>query len=90
MMELITPTHDISADGRTVWVNGADGMCIGRFSKWGIDVHLDATGQLESGKQCLACTHTRPEPEDWIRFQELMQLHYGIQVEDRFKPEFLR
>lgn len=31
---------DISGDGRTVWIHGADGSCIGRFSKsFAMDVH---------------------------------------------------
>lgn len=30
---------EIDTDGRTIWVNGPDGCCLGRFSPFGIDAH---------------------------------------------------
>jgi hypothetical protein len=41
--------HEIISDGRTVWVNGSDGICLARFSRFGIDVHNDAFGQMAGG-----------------------------------------
>lgn len=30
--------REVISDGYTVWVNSIEGVCIGRFSKFGIDV----------------------------------------------------
>lgn len=82
--------HEIISDGRTVWVNDHTGFCTGRFSKFGIDVHKSLAAQIEGQSQCLACTHTRPTMADWVRFQKLMREHYGIVVEAKHRPDFLR
>jgi hypothetical protein len=37
--------QEIIGDGRTVWINAEDGICIGRFGRFGINVHHDANGQ---------------------------------------------
>lgn len=71
----------VSEDGSTVWVHALDGSTVGRFSKrFGLDVHTTVTQQMEGAAQCLHCTHTPPAPEDWQKFCELMQQHYGIAV----------
>lgn len=71
----------VSADGTTVWVHALDGSTVGRFSKrFGIDVHTTVTQQIEGAAQCLHCTHVQPGTEDWLKFCELMQQHYGIYV----------
>jgi hypothetical protein len=81
---MVEGTHyyiDVSADGRTVWVNGADGSCIGRFSKkFGLDVHKSAVDQLAGGSECLHCTHEPAGPAAWTEFRQQMQLHYQIDV----------
>ena len=83
MVEGLDYCIDISTDGRTVWVNGADGSCIGRFSKrFGLDVHKSATDQMAGGSQCLHCTHEPAGPAAWSQFREQMQLHYKIDVPD--------
>lgn len=79
----MTPLFDIdvSERGDTVWVTGADGSCIGRFSKkFGIDCHTKVTEQLAGAGQCLHCTHEPAGPADWQLFRDLMQIHYGIPV----------
>ena len=38
---------EVISDGRTVWVNGEDGCCFARFSRF--DVHNTAKGQVEGG-----------------------------------------
>ncbi len=80
---------EIVSDGRTVWVNGPDGCCLGRFSRFGIDVHKDAAGQ-QQGSQCLDCTHTTPTDMDWARFVLNMMLHHDVVVGDEHRPYFLK
>ena len=74
---------EVSPDGRTVWVHALDGSTVGRFSKvFGMDVHTTITAQLEENEpQCLHCTHTKPQREDWLKFCQLMKQHYNIQVD---------
>lgn len=81
MIEGVDYCIDVSADGRTVWVNGADGSCIGRFSKrFGLDVHKTSTEQIAGGSQCLHCTHEPAGPAAWDTFRAQMQMHYQINV----------
>lgn len=81
---------DVTSDGRTVWVNGADGCCLGRFSRAGIDVHKDYEGQMASGSQCLECKKGPTDLADWKRFRIAMRSHYGVSVAARHLPRFLR
>lgn len=55
----------------TIWVNKGGGA-IGRFSRFGIDVHHDTETQIALGKQCMDCTHSRPTQEEWLRFKSSM------------------
>lgn len=72
-----------SGDGRTVWVNAADGSCIGRFSKrFGLDVHNTASAQFAGADQCLFCTHEPPGQEGWTLFREKMKSLHGVEVPD--------
>lgn len=80
---------EIMSDGKTVWVNGADGCCLGRFSWAGIDVHKDAEGQQESG-QCLDCKAGPTTYEDWLRFKDGMLQHYNVKIAKKHIPQFLR
>jgi hypothetical protein len=69
----------VSQDGGTVWVNGADGASIGRFSKqFGMDVHRTSAEQLEGMGQCLACTHERAGAAEWDAFRSKMLEHHGV------------
>lgn len=81
---------EIHSDGRTVWVNGSDGCCLGRFSRAGIDIHRDAAAQMATGDQCLDCKAGPTTAEDWTAFQAGMQSHYGISVPNKHMPRFLR
>ena len=60
--------HEIISDGKTVWVNGADGMCLGRFSDAGVDVHRTSAEQAAGLLQCLDCCHALPFAEGWGRY----------------------
>lgn len=81
-------THEIFTDGRTVWVNGADGMCIGRYSRFGVDVHNDAEGQVATGKQCLECVHDLPPDQAWDRFRDAMRRHWAIEIDEALRPDY--
>jgi hypothetical protein len=82
--------HQIIADGKTVWVNSeTTGVCIGRFSRFGIDIHRDYATQSEKG-ECLDCTHSLPLIEDWHRFRDGMKTYYGVLIADSAMPLFLK
>lgn len=80
---------EIKTDGRTVWVNGMHG-CIGRFGRGGIDVHKTAAEQVESGTQCLLCTHGRPMLADWETFQAAMLKFYGTEIANTLMPGWVK
>jgi hypothetical protein len=83
------PAVEIIADGRTVWINGLDGMCLGRFSRFGVDVHKDFLGQALSGHQCLDCKAGANTKDDWEYFKRSMLAHYRVVVGDEHMPRFL-
>jgi len=80
--------YEILWDERTVWVNDETGCCIGRFSRFGVDVHKTGDEQMSSGSQCLDCIHDLPHPEAWDRFVASMQTHHGVAVPMEAKPAF--
>jgi hypothetical protein len=78
-----TATDAVRSDGVTVWVDTVAGFTVGRFSRFGIDVHTaDASG-------CIDCTHTKPGPREWVRFQNGMAAHHGIDVGEEHRPHWL-
>ncbi|RAH97839.1 hypothetical protein DLJ53_28830 [Acuticoccus sediminis] len=87
---MIGPVYDVWSDGNTVWVNSQTGMCVGRFSRRGIDVHRDLDEQLATGQQCLDCVHDLSPPEAWERFKASMTLHYGIEIGEHLRPAYAR
>lgn len=90
----MTKLYAIDSDGFTVWVNGHTGECLGRFGRYGIDVH-NTTEVQESGRpQCLYCTHGTVTAEDWHTFVSKMSQHHDIDpaelgeyVPDRFSQK---
>lgn len=79
----VLQTFDIQVaeDGRKVWVHAQDGSTVGRFDKrFGMDVHHTVTEQMDGKPECIECTHKPASREDWLRFCELMQTHYQIEV----------
>lgn len=80
---------EIVADGRTVWINHAEGYCIGRFGRVGSEVHRTMRDQYTGLGECLECRHGPTGPADWRAFQAAMLAHYGVTVSDRFAPRFL-
>lgn len=77
---------EITNDGTTVWVN-TELSNIGRFGRYGIDVHRTLDAQLQGASQCLACTHGPTHLAEWRRFQLLMLEHYGIEIIDWHMPQ---
>lgn len=76
---------DRSADGGTVWVHGADGSNVGRFSRrFGIDVHRVLAEQLAGADQCLHCTHAPAGPNDWEEFRRQMKAHHNVDIPEDF------
>lgn len=84
------PTTELIGDGRTVWVNAADGSNIARFGRYGIDVHTSITAQIDGAPQCLACTHGLTHLADWRRFQALVKHHYNVKVADDMMPDHIK
>lgn len=73
----------IETDGRVVWINGAL-MLLGRFSRLGIDVHVDG--------KCIgdSCSPGPCTLEHWREFQKKMLDLHRIKVPDKYMPTFLR
>lgn len=85
-MDKIKP--EIHTDGITVWVNTA--ICIGRFGRFGIDVHKGFEQQLQSGSECLHCTNEETTKADWEIFKAKMLEFHKVKVSDRYMPKRLR
>lgn len=75
--------HEITTDGRTVWVNSETGMCIGRFRAGLMDVHHDAEGQA-TGLHCLACASG--DEATFEAFVKEMKRHHDIDVPELYRP----
>jgi hypothetical protein len=83
--------YEITTDGTTVWVNKA--WMVGRFGRFGVDIHRDINQQATKG-ECLLCTHTTPPAqtgaEDWELFVTKMKELHGIDVPEEYRPERCR
>lgn len=77
---------EISTDGITVWVN-SEFACLGRFGRWGIDIH---TGDPTSPTECLFCTHTQTTLLDWELFRTRMMELHQVEVPPDYCPERFR
>lgn len=90
MKTRIIDNVEITTDGRTVWVNETTGCCIGRFSRFGLDVHRSMGEMITGAGECLHCTHGRPDKSGWAVFQAMMKLHHNVHVMDRYKPDWVQ
>ncbi len=86
MMYDETAQFQILSDGKVVWVNAADGCCVGRFAKSGIDIHHTGEVQVSLGEQCLDCRTGPCGADDWIYFQNGMMKAYGLAIGDEHRP----
>lgn len=77
--------YEILTDGTTVWVNGERGL-IGRFGVNGIDIHRPPLELLQTGSECLFCTHEKTTLQDWEVFVRRMKEFYGVQIGERYRP----
>lgn len=89
MVNARTPGVEVLWDGRTVWVNDATGCCIGRLSRFGVDVHRSGPEQVEDGQQCLDCVHLPPVLA-WPRFILSMAQHHGVLVPEEARPRAIK
>jgi len=64
----------------TVWIHASDGVTVGRFGKFGIDIHNSMEVQLETGVQCLLCTHRPVTINDWRIFREKANELWSIDI----------
>jgi hypothetical protein len=81
---------EILSDGSRVWVNNDQGMCVGRFSLAGVDIHKDYAAQASGEGQCLDCIPGPTDLKAWRIFQTLMHRHYSVGVDDTHMPQFVR
>jgi len=81
---------EVMGNGRAVWINADDGGSVGRFSAFGVDVHADATAQIETGQHCLACSSSLSPQAGWALFRSSLRDHYGISVPEDLCPDFAR
>ena len=82
------PAFLIDTDGRTVWVTGSDGSCIGRFGRMGVDVHRPFEQQLDGKGECLTCTHGPTGDAEWQLFVAEMLRHHEVGINDAYRPAY--
>jgi hypothetical protein len=74
-----------------VWIHCSDGSTIGRFGKFGVDLHNTVSEQLLGKSQCRLCTHGRTTVADWDLFREKVKAWWDLDVlEDAFDIKFLK
>lgn len=83
----MTAGYEVISDGVTVWVN--KGWLLGRFGRYGIDIHRDINEQSTKG-ECLHCTHTETGPAEWEDFVVKMKELHGIVVAEKYRPKRCR
>lgn len=79
ILETESNGHQVTSDGRTVWVNDPDGAATARFSTFGIDIHRPIAEQKEKG-ECLFCTHAQTTEDDWNLFVEKMRELFNVTI----------
>lgn len=79
--------NEVSTDGRTVWINRADGMCLGRFSKNGYEISRGA--QVLDKSHYLLAEAGPTDLDDWEVFCVCMMGHHNIDVPFDYAPDFL-
>ena len=69
------------SDNRTaVWIHADDGSTVGRFGRFGIDLHTTVTEQMLGAPECRLCTHGLVTLDDWNLFREKVYEWFGIEV----------
>ncbi len=75
-----TYTAETSCQRDTIWIHASDGSTVGRFSRFGIDIHNTATEQKNGKPECLMCTHTQPDLQHFNLFCEHAKTRWGITI----------
>ena len=74
----------------TVWIHCSDGSTVGRFGRFGVDLHNSVTEQMAGAPECRLCTHGQVSAEDWTLFKEKALEWWGVVVPDEaFDKSFL-
>lgn len=73
----------------TVWVTAPDGGTLGRFSRWGMDIHKPTRDQLAKGVACDHCTHELPGRKEWEGFLIYFKVVYKLVIPAAAEPSWL-
>jgi hypothetical protein len=80
--------YQIIVNGRRLWVNSPQGMCVARFGNGLMEVHKDAEQQMATGEQCLDCRRmTQNFDADWAWFVRSVKQFYGVMLLPMEMPE---
>lgn len=81
----------LSALRDAVWIHCSDGSTVGRFGKFGIDLHNSVLEQMQGASQCRLCTHGIPTQADWELFRVKAKEWWGVCVSaDAFDAKYLK
>lgn len=81
----------LSALRDAVWIHCSDGSTVGRFGKFGIDLHNSVQEQMQGASQCRLCTHGAPTRTDWELFRAKAKEWWKVDVPaDAFDTKFLK
>ena len=82
-------SHEVVSSNGVVWINDIQGMCIGRFSHWGIDIHHGTKKQME-GEHCIKCSPGRPTLSGWNEFVLDMEKLHGVTISAIHRPVWVK
>lgn len=81
----------VSLNNDTVWVHSSDGSTVGRFGRFGIDIHNTVSEQMQGKSECRLCTHGRVSLPDWKLFIEKSLTFWGVVIpENSFNHDLLK
>lgn len=73
---------EISSDQKVLWVHSfADGSCVGRIGRLGVDIHNSVTDMANGMGQCKHCTHGILKHDEWMFFREYALKNWSIYLE---------
>ena len=82
---------ETSIQRNVVWVHASDGSTVGRFGRFGIDLHNTITEQLNCMPQCRLCTHDSVTSGDWDTFRAKALEWWGVEIPvDAFDHNLLK
>lgn len=78
---MVTYEIEVSHCKRTVWVHASDGSTVGRFGKFGVDIHNTVTEQLNGAPECRLCTHGQVTIVEWNLFIDKSKEYWGVTID---------